>query len=130
MNWRPRSITIISWVFIAVGCVALLYHLSELTAQQPFDNGLLWVCFVRVLAIIAGAVMLRGFNWARWLLVLWMVYHIVLSVFHSPVELTMHIFLFGIFGYFLFRPEASAYFRRRKSELPQAPKQNDSRVAK
>jgi hypothetical protein len=56
--------------------------------------------------------MLRGNNWARWLLVIWMGYHIILSAFHSIRELVMHCVIFGIIIYFLFRPKASAYFRR------------------
>jgi hypothetical protein len=114
MNQRPRSVTVIGWLFIVMGSVALLYHLSDFNAQHPFDIGLLWVCFVRVVAVAAGALVLRGFNWARWLLVLWMAYHIVLSAFHAPIELAMHVLLFGMIGYFLFRPEASAYFRRQR----------------
>ena len=55
--------------------------------------------------------MLRGCNWARWLLAAWMAYHVVLSAFHSVTELALHTLLFGAIGYFLFRPQSSAYFR-------------------
>ena len=64
--------------------------------------------------------MLRGFNWARWLLVVWIAYHVILSAFHSPFEAAVHGLLFVIVAYFLFRPQASAYFRRRRAE-PQNP---------
>jgi hypothetical protein len=73
--------------------------------------------------------MLRGLNWARWLLAVWMAYHVVLSILHSPVELMMHVLLFGVMGYFLFRPQASAYFRGRSAELPQVPNENDRPAA-
>ena len=119
MNKRPRPITVISWIFIAVGSIALLYHLAELKAQHPFEYGLVWVCFVRFLAVLCGVFMLRGFNWARWLLVVWIAYHVILSAFHSPLEVVLHSLLFGVVVYFLFRPQASAYFRRRRAERPQ-----------
>ncbi|MGH9883565.1 MAG: hypothetical protein ACRD6N_19240 [Pyrinomonadaceae bacterium] len=126
MNKRPRSITVISWIFIAVGSIALLYHLSELRAQRWSEQGLVWVCFVRFLAVLSGVFMLRGFNWARWLLVVWLAYHVILSAFHSPFEVVMHSLLFGVVVYFLFRPQASAYFRRTPAEPPQNPKTGDT----
>jgi hypothetical protein len=111
MNKRPLSITLISWIFIAAGSVGVAYHASELKTQHSFESDILWVVFVRLLAIIGGVFMLRGHNWARWLLVAWMAYHIVLSALHSVMEVAMHALLFGVIGYFLFRPKASAYFR-------------------
>src|SRR4051812_9371549 len=71
MNQRPHSITIIAWIFILVGCVAFAYHVTELDPRRPFEHGLLWVCFVRILALVAGIYLLSGCNWARWLLVVW-----------------------------------------------------------
>ena len=119
MNKRPRPITVISWIFIAVGSIALLYHLTELTTQHPFEYELVWVCLVRLIAVLCGVFMLRGFNWARWLLVAWIAFHVILSFFHSPLEVVLHSLLFGVVVYFLFRPQASAYFRRRRAERPQ-----------
>ena len=100
---RPLAITIISWVFIAVGSVALCYHLmpSHL-AELRNTNELFWVCLVRLLAIVCGVFMLLGFNWARWLLVIWIAYHVVLSAFHSLFEVVVHGLLFGIVVYLLF----------------------------
>jgi uncharacterized membrane protein len=106
MSKRPRLITVISWIFIAVGIIALLYHLLH-----PFEAGLVWVCFVRVLAVVGGVFMLHGFNWARWLLVVWIGFHVIVGALHSPWSLVVHGFLFAVIVYFLFRPQASAYFR-------------------
>ncbi len=111
MSKRPRSITIISWVFLAAGVVGLSYHASEFKAQRPFEWDLVWVCFVRLLAILSGVFMLRGRNWARWLLVVWLGYHVLLSVLHTPFELVVHGLLFAVVLFFLFRAPASAYFR-------------------
>lgn len=111
MSKRPRSITVISWIFIAAGVVGLTYHATEFKAQRPFDYDILWVSLVRLLAILCGVFMLRGSNWARWGLVVWLGYHVILSFLHTPVELLVHSLLFVAVLYFLFRPRASAYFR-------------------
>jgi len=118
MNKRPLSVTIISCLFIAAGVVGLGYHATELKAQQPFQYDLLWICFVRLLAIIAGEFMLRGFNWARWLLVVWAGFHIIVGFLHSPWSGLVHTVLFAVVVYFLFRPQGSAYFRRMSAETP------------
>lgn len=111
MNRRPRSITIISWLFIAAGSIGFLYHISDLSSRSPYDYELLAVLLIRLLAVVAGAWMLRGANWARWVLVVWMAYHVVLSIFHSLTEFALHSLLFGTLACFLFRPNSSAYFR-------------------
>jgi hypothetical protein len=129
MDKRPRSITVISWIFIAVGSVSLLASLlplvdtvaaqqiARLKAQHPVEFWLTPV--VRILAILSGAFMLYGFNWARWLLVVWLGYHVILSAFHSLFELLVHSLLLAVVLYFLFRPEASTYFRGTRAEPPQ-----------
>ena len=120
MNERPTSIAVISWIFMAVGSIALLYHLlpqhiNELNAPHSFGYDLAWVCLVRIVAVLCGVFMLRGCNWARWLLVVWVGYHVILSAFHSPFEVVVHGVLFAVVVYFLFRPAASAYFRRQRA---------------
>ena len=111
MKKRPLSITIISWLFVAAGVIGLAYHATEFTAQRPFEYDFVWVCFVRLFAILCGVFMLRGSNLARWLLLVWIAFHVVLSAFHSLTELVVHSLLLAVIGYFLFRPQASAYFR-------------------
>jgi hypothetical protein len=109
---RPLSITVIGWLFVAAGGVGLVYHATEFKAGAPFQYDVLWVCLVRLLAILAGVFMLRGHDWARWLLVVWMAYHLILGAFHSASQLIVHGLLFTGIAWFLFRPPASAYFRR------------------
>jgi hypothetical protein len=113
MTQCPLPVTIVSWLFVATGVVGLAYHATELDLERPLQGDALWVCFVRLLAIVGGAFMLRGHNWARWLLVAWMAYHIVLSALHSLEQLLVHCVLFAVIGWFLFGPRASAFFRGR-----------------
>jgi hypothetical protein len=109
MGNRPLSITIISAVFLVTGLVGLAYHATEIRAENPFRSDVIAVLLVRLLAVIGATYLFQGRNWARWLLVGWMVFHIVLSAFHSLSEVLMHIAIFGILTYFLFRPRASAF---------------------
>jgi hypothetical protein len=116
MNKRPRSITIISWIFIVFGCIALLYGLlphGQITAAQRLAElkGHWYVHVSRIVQILCGVFMLYGSNWARWLLVVWIVFHIVISALHSLFQLSMHTLIFAVILYFLFRPAASTYFR-------------------
>ena len=111
MKKRPLSITIISWLFVGAGIIGLAYHATEFKADRPFQYDVLWVCLVRFVAILCGVFILRGSNWARWLLLVWIAFHVVLSAFHSLTELAVHSLLLAVIGYFLFRPQASAYFR-------------------
>lgn len=109
MPRRPLSVTIISCLFIAAGTIGLAYHLPEFRGQ--FKLEFVWVSVVRLLAIVAGLLMLRGVNGARWLLLAWMLFHVILSAFHSLRELAMHALLLVVIAYLLFRPKPSAYFR-------------------
>jgi hypothetical protein len=116
MRKRPLSVTIISWLFIAAGSVGLAYHATEFKAGAPFQFDVLWVCLVRLLAILAGAFMLRGRNWARWLLLVWMAYHVVLSAGHTLSELLIHSLLLAVIAFFLLRPRTAPYFRGARLE--------------
>lgn len=67
---RPLSITVIGWLFITVGTIALGYHLLPQHIQEVRSQ-LIWICVIRGAAVVGGVFMLYRFNWARWLLVVW-----------------------------------------------------------
>lgn len=113
MNKRPLSVTIIGCLFAAAGAIGLAYHLNELKPQHPFQYDIVWISLVRFAAIVAGVFMLRGSNWARWLALVWMLFHVVLSAFHSLQEFLIHALLFAVFVFFLLRPPATGYFRAK-----------------
>ncbi|MFN2513308.1 MAG: hypothetical protein ABR568_18030 [Pyrinomonadaceae bacterium] len=126
MEKRARSITVISWIFIALGSIgflaSLLPYLDADPAQSIAYLKAHWMVHVaRILAVASGVFMLYGFNWARLLLVVWIGFHIVISALHSTLQLLMHSVLFAVILYFLFRPQASAYFRGTREKLPQIP---------
>lgn len=111
MNPRPLSVTLLALLLIAAGAVGLVYHFSELDPGHLLQNDAFWVELVRVLAIVAGIFMLRGRNWARSLAMAWVAFHVVISFGHSWTQLAMHILVFVVFGFFLFRPRANEYFQ-------------------
>ena len=90
MNQRPLAVTIIGCVYIVMGAIGFAYHFTEFNARHPFQDDFLLVELVRLIAIVCGVYMLRGHNWARWLALAWIAYHVVLSAFHTLPELAMH----------------------------------------
>ena len=118
MKARPLSITIIGWFFIIFGSIALVSGLLPLinatTAQRIVDLKSHWIVHVsRTTEIVAGLFLVRGYNWARWLLVVWMAGHIVIAALHSVLQLTIHVAIFSVILFFLFRRPASEYFSSR-----------------
>jgi hypothetical protein len=107
---RPVSVIVISVLLAASGAAGLAYHLRYINVQHLFQNDTVWIEFVRLLAILSGVYMLRGHNWARWLAMLWIGFHVVVSVFHSWTEVAAHCVVFAVFAYVLFRPQARGYF--------------------
>src|SRR6476620_7475137 len=120
MNKRPLSVTMIGCLFLVAGTVGLVYHVREFTRPAPFQYEVLWVSLVRVMAVVGAIFLLRGHNWARWLLVAWLAYHVVLSALHSMPQAIFHAALLAVIAYFLFRPPASAYFRAARSDATAA----------
>ena len=91
------------------GGVTLGQRLSELRGFHVL------VHVSRLAALVAGVFMLYGRNWARWLLVAWIVAHLVISALHSTMQLLLHALIFTVILYFLFRPPASSYFDTARS---------------
>lgn len=129
MNKRPHSVTAIGCIFIVAGVVGLAYHGAEFIAQRHFDYDNVWTLLVRFLAILGGVFLLRGSDWARWFLLIWMAYHVILSAFHSVFELITHSLLFAVIAYFLNRPRVSAYFRDMRAGTARQPRKDDTPVA-
>lgn len=112
MNKRPPSATIIGWLYIVTGIIGVAYHVTGFfNAPHPFPLDIVGVELISLLAIVCGVYLLRGHNWARWLALAWMGYHVILSGFHSLSQLAIHSLLCAAFAYFLFRPGANRYFR-------------------
>jgi hypothetical protein len=106
MKSRPLSITIISWIFIIFGSIALLSGVLPLADLKSHW----YVHLSRILQIVAGVFMLYGRNWARWLLVAWIAFHIVVGALNGITSLVMHVVIFSVILFFVFRRDANVYF--------------------
>ncbi len=111
LNKRPLSVTILGCIYIAVGTIGFVYHFTEFQARHSFQYDAVWVELTEVLAILCGGFILRGQNWARWLALAWMAFHVVLSFFDGFQKLAIHCLFCAVIAFFLFRPEAARYFR-------------------
>lgn len=112
MMKRRLSVTILAWVFIVVGSLGLatgLIQLLTITSRGSLlslnrhyltESGL--ILLSGLVAAIGGAGLLHGFRWARWLCILWMAFHVVLSIWHSPVEVIFHLVMLIGMIYLLF----------------------------
>jgi hypothetical protein len=110
-NKRPLSVTLVGCVYIGVGTIGFAYHFTELQASDAFQYDGVWVELTELLAIVCGAFMLRGHNWARWFAIAWMAFHVILSAFSAFSQFVIHCLFFAVIAWFLFRPEAARYFR-------------------
>lgn len=117
VHGRPRAITLIGWLFIAVGAIGILKdvvpfvtdharQLAALRAQSVSELGAAWTS--SLLAALGGAGLLRGHAWARWLLAAWMAFHIVLTALHDMETFLVHVAIFAPILYLLFHPRPAA----------------------
>ena len=113
MRKRPIAVTALACLYIVVGTVGFVGHFPERHEQDW-----IWIAVTEILAIIAGAFLLRGHNWARWLAVVWIAFHVAISVGHPVGELAVHVFFLAAIAYLLFRRDAADYFRGGAVEGP------------
>lgn len=110
MKKRPIAVTAVGWLYIAVGAVSTTYHVYHFRSHSPDLIAALGVIAVGAIAVIAGAFMLRGHNWARWLALAWMALHVALSFVDPLHNLIVHSLLLVLIAYLLFRCEVRQYF--------------------
>jgi hypothetical protein len=109
---RPLPVTILSYLFIATGLLGLPYHLS----QRPVDRWVALISVIQAIAVVAGVFLLKGRDWARWLVLGWLAFHVGVSAFHSLSDCIAHAVLLLAVAYFLLTPPDSKYFQASPSE--------------
>jgi hypothetical protein len=125
MSARPRSVAIIGWLFVAVGIVSLLrqlvtFHDGRLMIVGALRADFWYAAVSAAAATLSGAFILRGANWARWLLGAWLTFHVGLSVLHNAFEVVVHAALAVLVLWLLFRPSAAAWFWDQRASTPSA----------
>jgi len=104
------SILCVGVLFLALGVLDVWRGLAPLAGSGRLAGDDVQVLAIGVAALVGGSYVLRGRNWARWLLAGWMALHVVISV-GKPAELGAHLVIFGCVAFLLFRARASAWFR-------------------
>ncbi len=111
MNKRPIYVTLLGYVLIAAGAIGIAYHFTEFKSANPREYSL--VLIVRLIAIVCGVFVLSGKDWARWLAIAWIAFHLVISIFHTKEGILVHAAVLVAFCVLLFLPAANRYFRFR-----------------
>ena len=109
---RVTSMIVVGVVFIALGVLDVWRGVAPLFGSGPprhLANDDLLVLAIGVAALVGGTFVIRGRNWARWLLAAWMLLHVAISIAH-PAQLLAHLAIFGFIAFLLFRPAASPHF--------------------
>lgn len=116
MRKAPISVIVIACLYIVVGAAGLAGDFShfQLPHRATYDA---FIPFVHLLAIVCGAFMLRAGNWARWVAVVWIAFHVAVGALDSWHAMAIHALLCAVIVYILFRPAANRYFRAAGPEI-------------
>ncbi len=108
---RPISVTLIAVLLLLSGTAGIAYHITDVKTWHPFPYEYIAILLIRLLAILAGIYLLRGHDWARWVALLWVAFHLMISFWNSWSQVVVHTAVLAIFAWVLLRPAATAYFR-------------------
>ena len=122
---RPKSVSVIAWLFIGMGLIALNrvvvgpllapefgQYYTRLRSEHPIEYALLYIG--PVIQIVSGAFVLFGHNWARWLLGMLIAFSAVASGWNENFKrAVIDVGWFVIGAYYLFRPGAKSFFAGR-----------------
>ena len=102
---RAWSLVAVGVIFLAIGALDIARGLAPLFTSAPrwhmaADD--VEVLLTGIVAMIGAVYVMRGQNWARWLLAVWMAFHVVISV-GEPRKLIIHLVIFGFITFLLFR---------------------------
>lgn len=114
LGQRPLSILVVSCLYIAVGTIGFAYHFPR---SLRFGYGDVWIEATEFLALVAGVLMLRGHNWARWLAIAWMAFHVAIS-FPVVRQVAVHSLFLVVIAWLLFQPCAGRYFANKSKQGP------------
>jgi hypothetical protein len=113
MKPRPIPVTILSLLMLATGAAGFAFHAYSARPWHRFPADMVLACLVSLIAVVCGIFMLRGSNWARWLTLAWIAFHVAISALQSVQQTVVHGLLLLLFAYLLFRPAARAFFSAR-----------------
>lgn len=105
---RPYQVTVTGWLMILAGAISTAVHLWH----GAWDRWMILIVLVGAVAVAAGAFLLRGDRWARWAVLAWIAFHVVIGALNSRSFALPHLALLIIFSYVLLGPPTAQYYRR------------------
>jgi len=132
MRKRPLSLTVIGWMLIVMGIFSMFAtsanlknpKVIEYMSQSPLPLSLQYAILALGVMImtISGLGILKGKNWARLLYAGWGLFSFLMSLVIGTMQASMlpGLIIFLIIAYFLFRPDAHAYFSPPNNDGPQS----------
>jgi hypothetical protein len=115
LSQRPISVTGVACLFMAAGAAMFLFHLPELL-HPHWDTFL--VESVELIGLAAGIFMLKGRNWARWLALAWIAFHVAITAIPPFHGLVVHALIFAGITWILLRSDSAEYFRGSGTRHP------------
>ena len=113
MKKLPIAVMIVVAVYLLIGVAGFIYHFHELTAGHRDAIG---IELTELLAVVSAVGLWFRQNWARWLALAWVVFHVGLSLFHPLPELLIHAALCALIAWLLFRPATGTWFKESESK--------------
>lgn len=102
----PVAIWIVAALYLGVGIITGIQAVSNLFQHHPYSVESLLAALV---AIVAAAYLRRGDNWARWLALAWIAFHVAIS-YRVPSEWMAHLGIMAGIGVLLFLPSSRRFF--------------------
>lgn len=119
---RPTSLTVIGWVLIIFGAFGVLGTLmlpanpvATVILKQsplPLSAHIAIGAIGALISVACGYGVLKGLGWSRLLYVTWILISVLITLVTMPFSSLMVVgwVLQAVIIFFLFRPEASAWF--------------------
>lgn len=100
------AVWVVAALYMGVGIITAAMSLAGLFAHRAYsvESGL-----AGLVAIVASAYMQQGSNWARWLALMWMGFHVAIS-YRVPSEWMAHLAIFAVIAVLLFLPSSRRFF--------------------
>ena len=110
MKKRPIGVTVVAVLLALAGAAGLVgdFMNSHSLSGNHFES--VWIAAVNVLGIVAAVFLFRGSNWARWLAIAWMAFHVAISFLNAWQQAVMHGVILMLIVLVLFQREAREYF--------------------
>ncbi len=109
---RPWPVVVIACLYLLVGVLGFAAHFRELIQHHPDAMG---IELTELVGAISGVGLLMRKQWARWLALVWILFHVALSLFHPIRELAIHTAFCVLIIWALFRAETRDWFRGQRA---------------